>query len=166
VAGPARRDQVGPGQESVWDYPRPPRVERSGRRVRIVLGGVEIVDTTEAVRVLETSHPPTWYVPLSALRDVEVRPSARTTVCEFKGRATYLTLEAGGRVERDVAWTYPDPAPGFALLAGRVAVYPGRMDACSVDDELVEPQPGGFYGGWITRDVVGPFKGAPGTLGW
>jgi uncharacterized protein (DUF427 family) len=161
-----RRDAPGPGQESVWDYPRPPRLEPSDRRIRIRLGGRLIVDTTAALRVLETSHPPTWYVPLAALRDVGVSPTARTSVCEYKGLARYLTLTAGDRVEPEVAWTYPEPVAAYAALAGHLAVYPGRMDACMVDDEEVVPQPGGFYGGWITADVVGPFKGGPGTLGW
>jgi len=156
----------GPGQESVWDYPRPPRVEPSTRRVRIRLGGVTVVDTTDAVRVLETSHPPAWYVPLAAVRFGELVREARTTVCEFKGRAAYWTVVAGGARALAAAWGYPDPAPGYEVLADRFTVYPERMDACWVDDERVEPQPGGFYGGWVTADVVGPFKGGPGSWGW
>ncbi len=155
-----------PGQESVWDYPRPPRVEPATRRVRIILGGVVIADTGAALRVLETSHPPTYYVPFDALTGVELRPEPQTTVCEFKGRAAYWTLAAGGRVAESAAWSYPEPTAPFVALAGHLTVYPERMDACHVDEELVTPQPGGFYGGWITADVVGPFKGGPGTWGW
>jgi uncharacterized protein (DUF427 family) len=161
-----RPDPPAPGQESAWDYPRPPRVELSARRVRIVLGGRTIVDTTDAVRVLETSHPPAWYVPLTALRDAELIREPRSTVCEFKGRATYWTVATEGASAAEAAWGYPDPAPGYEALAGRFTVYPERMDAVYVDDELVEPQPGGFYGGWITSDVAGPFKGGAGTGGW
>lgn len=161
-----RAESPGPGQESVWDYPRPPAVEPSERRVRIVLGGVTIVDTTEAVRVLETSHPPTWYVPFDALTDCSREADGRRTLCEFKGQARYWTLEAGGRRTQSAAWSYPEPAPGYELLRGRFTVYPSQMDACFVDDEQVRSQEGDFYGGWITSDVVGPFKGGPGTWGW
>jgi uncharacterized protein (DUF427 family) len=160
------RVNPGPGQESVWDYPRPPRVERSLRRVRIVLGGVTIADTADAVRVLETSHPPAWYVPFAALTGVAVQPEPRGTVCEFKGRAAYWTLTAGGVTAREAGWSYPQPLTGYEALADRLTVYPERVDACYVDDERVVPQPGGFYGGWITDDVVGPFKGGPGSWGW
>jgi uncharacterized protein (DUF427 family) len=166
MRGHRRRVEPGPGQESVWDYPRPPALEASTRRVRVELGGVVIVDTTAAWRILETSHPPTWYLPLAAFRDVALIETGRTSHCEWKGRAHYLTLAAGTRTEPDVAWMYPDPVPAYAALGDHLALYPGRMDACWIDDELVEAQPGGFYGGWITGDVVGPFKGARGTLGW
>ena len=155
-----------PGQESAWDYPRPPRVEPSTRRVRIVLGGVTVVDTDRALRTLETSHPPTYYVPFDALRDAEPSRTPTTTVCEFKGRAAYWDLTAGGTTAREVGWSYPEPTPAFAALRDHLAVYPGRVDACWLDDERVRPQEGGFYGGWITDDVAGPFKGGPGTWGW
>ncbi len=161
-----RRVEPGAGQESVWDYPRPPAIVASTRRVRVELGGVLIADTTAAWRVLETSHPPTWYLPHEDFRDVEMVNTGRSSHCEWKGRAGYLTLAAGGRTEADVAWAYPDPVAAYGAIAGHLALYPGRMDACWVDDERVEPQPGGFYGGWITSDVVGPFKGGAGTLGW
>lgn len=156
----------GAAAESVWDYPRPPRVEPDARRVRVELAGRVICDTGEAVRVLETSHPPTWYLPREAFAGVELRPSARRTTCEFKGTASYLTLVVGDREERDAAWSYDAPRPGYEALAGRLCVYPSRVDACWVDDERVTPQEGDFYGGWITSDVVGPFKGGPGTIGW
>jgi uncharacterized protein (DUF427 family) len=152
--------------ESVWDYPRPPRVEGSSRRVRIMLAGRTILDTTDAVRVLETSHPPSWYAPVDAFRDVELVVTDRHTVCEFKGRATYYDLVTGEVRAAQAAWTYLDPAPGFEVLAGRVAVYPSRVERCLVDDEVVAAQEGDFYGGWITAEVVGPFKGGPGTRRW
>jgi uncharacterized protein (DUF427 family) len=131
-----------------------------------VLGGAVVVDTVEAVRVLETSHPPTWYVPAAAFAGVDLRDTGRRSTCEFKGRAHYLTLASPAATAREAAWTYPDPLPGYEALVGMVAVYPGRVDRCLVDDEVVRPQEGGFYGGWITDDLVGPFKGGPGTLGW
>lgn len=155
-----------PHKESVWDYPRPPRVERSQRRVQVVLGGIEIADTVAAMRVLETSHPPTWYLQETALRDVTVTRTARTSVCEFKGPAVYLDLAAGGVVAAAAAWTYPAPTGSFGLLRGHVAIYPSRVDACTVDGEVVDAQTGDFYGGWITSDITGPFKGGPGTTGW
>ncbi|MET0975995.1 MAG: DUF427 domain-containing protein [Leifsonia sp.] len=154
------------GQESVWDYPRPPRIEPVDRRVSIVLGGDVIVDTRDVVRVLETSHPPVYYLPLSAFRDGVVVPAAGSSYCEFKGAARYLTLSTPARSAERAAWTYPSPEPGYELLRDRIAVYAGRVDEARVDGEVVVPQPGGFYGGWITTDVVGPFKGGQGTLGW
>ena len=153
--------------ERVADYPRPPRLERSPRRVRIVLGGETVVDTGAAWRVMETYHPPSYYVPADAFTPGALQPSpGRGSVCEWKGRAVYYTIQAGGAVARDAGWGYPDPTPAFAAIAGHVAVYPGRMDACYVGDDLVVPQEGGFYGGWITPDLVGPFKGGPGTMFW
>ena len=152
--------------ERAKDYPRPPRLERSTRRIRVVLGGVTIVDSTECWRVLETWHPPSWYIPPAAFAPGTLRPASGNSFCEWKGRARYHDLVAGGRVGTRVARSYPDPTPGFADLAGYVALYAGRVEACLVDDERVTPQAGGFYGGWITSDVEGPFKGAPGTEGW
>ena len=160
------RIEPGPGQESVWDYPRPPRVERSGKQVVVVLGGVEVCRTTAAFRVLETSHPPTWYLPVDDWRPGSLQPAQGTSFCEWKGVARYLDVVGGERRESRVAWTYPDPVAAYDVLLGTVAVYPGRMDACTVDGQTVRPQEGGFYGGWVTDDVVGPFKGAPGTMGW
>lgn len=156
----------GPGQESVWDYPRPPRVEPVSGRVTVTLGGVRIVDTTSAVRVLETSHPPVYYVPRADVADGAISPAAGDSWCEFKGRAGYLTLTAGATVAERSAWFYPAPTPGYELLVDRIAIYPAAMDQCTVDGEVVTAQDGDFYGGWITRDIVGPFKGAPGTWGW
>lgn len=163
-----RPDQPAPGQESVWDYPRPPRVEPSDRRVRIICGGRTVVDTRDAVRVLETSHPPTWYVPMAALEGARLVPTRRRSWCEFKGRAAYWDIALDGDAGQcaEAAWSYPSPTQGYGALAGMFTVYPDRVDACLVDDEQVRPQAGGFYGGWITDDVAGPFKGEPGTLGW
>jgi uncharacterized protein (DUF427 family) len=151
----------GPGQESVWEYPRPPRIEPTSRRIRVVLGEETIVDTRRALRVLETSHPPVYYVPSADVAAGVLEDAARTTFCEFKGGARYFAVRSGARIERDAAWTY-DTGP----LAGHVAFYAARMDGCYVDDELATPQAGSFYGGWITSDLVGPFKGEPGTSGW
>lgn len=150
----------------MWDYPRPPVARPSARRVTVVLGGVTIADTRAAIRVLETSHPPTWYLPREAFLEGALRATTGSSVCEWKGRAGYFDLVGGGRVVKRAAWSYPNPTPEFAVLAGHVALYAGAVDACYVDDERVTPQPGGFYGGWITRDVVGPFKGGAGSMGW
>lgn len=154
------------GQESVWNYPRPPRVERSRERVVVRLGGEVIADTTEAVRVLETSHPPVYYLPRSAFAADSLVPAEGSSYCEFKGEAAYLSVRAGSAVADRAAWFYPEPSPGFESLRGYVALYPGAMDSCEVDGELVSPQAGGFYGGWITTRVVGPFKGEPGSSLW
>jgi uncharacterized protein (DUF427 family) len=152
--------------ESVWDYPRPPRVEPSGERVVIRLGGEVIADTTEALRVLETSHPPAYYLPRSAFIDGVLERAAGSSFCEFKGAARYLTLRTADATAERSGWYYPSPSPGFEALVDHVAVYPGAMDSCEVNGELVRPQAGGFYGGWITSRVAGPFKGEPGTQGW
>jgi len=152
--------------ESVWDYPRPPRAEPSTRRIRVVFGGVTVADTTHAIRVLETSHPPAYYVPPEDVRSEYLRPSRRRTYCEFKGQASYYDLVAGEREVRDAAWYYPDPNERFAAIRDHVAFYPGRVDACFVDEEEVVAQAGDFYGGWLTSDIEGPFKGGPGTAGW
>ncbi|KQP01725.1 DUF427 domain-containing protein [Leifsonia sp. Leaf264] len=154
------------GQESVWDYPRPPLIEQIDARVRIRLGGTVIVDTRDVVRVLETSHPPVYYLPIADFSPGSVIPAAGSSFCEFKGSARYFSLTSGDATAERAAWTYPTPEPGYELLRDRVAVYAGQVDDASVDGEIVVPQPGGFYGGWITSTVVGPFKGEPGTLGW
>ncbi len=155
------------GQESVWDYPRPPRLEPSSRRIRDMLGGVTIADSRRALRVLETSHPPTYYVPPQDVRWEFLEPSlGAASMCEWKGAARYFNVNAGGRRAPRSAWSYQQPAPAFAKLAHHLAFYVAQMDACFVDDEQALPQPGGFYGGWVTTDVRGPFKGEPGTEGW
>ncbi len=159
-------ERPGPGQESAWDYPRPPRLERSDERVVIELGGVRVAETTSAYRVLETSHPPTYYLPFTDFADGSLRPCDGSSWCEWKGTASYFDVIGGGRVAARQAWCYPDPSADFVALRDHVAVYPGGMDRCLVDDEVVTPQAGGFYGGWVTSRVVGPFKGEPGTWGW
>lgn len=166
MRGPVQPDPPGPGQESVWDYPRPPRVEPSSREVVVVLGGVEVCRTRSALRVLETSHPPVWYLPRTDWLPGALAPGRGSSFCEFKGTASYVDLAGGDRVEPAAGWWYPEPAAGFGLLRDAVAVYPGRTDRCTVDGEVVRPQQGGFYGGWITGDVVGPFKGPPNTRFW
>jgi uncharacterized protein (DUF427 family) len=149
--------------ESVWDYPRPPRVEPSAARVVVELDGQVLADTRRSLRVLETSHPPVFYIPAADVRVDRLRPSARRpTVCEFKGAARYY--DAGDRSA--VAWSYASPSPGYEAIAGCYAFYPGRVDRATVDGEQVVAQPGDFYGGWITSAVTGPFKGGPGTTGW
>lgn len=154
--------------ESVWDYPRPPRVEPTGEHVVVEHHGRRVVDTRRALRVLETSHPPTYYLPVADIASGVLEParSGRHTVCEFKGTAQYWDLVVGGVRVAEVGWSYPRPRPGYEALVGHVALYPGRVDRVSVDDEVVQPQPGDFYGGWITSRVRGPFKGGPGTSGW
>jgi len=134
--------------------------------LRVVLDGTVIARTGRGFRVLETSHPPNYYFPPDDIADGVLTGSRGASFCEFKGQAHYFDVRSGDRVERDAAWGYAKPSAGFEPIRGYVAFYPGRMDACFVDDELVVAQPGGFYGGWITADVVGPFKGGPGTRGW
>ncbi|MCU1514618.1 MAG: hypothetical protein JWO10_1708 [Microbacteriaceae bacterium] len=161
-----KREKPGPGQESVWDYPRPPRVEPVSDRIVIRLGGEVVADTTDAVRVLETSHPPVYYLPRSAFTGGSLEPAAGSSFCEFKGAARYLSVRSGDTGAERSAWFDPTPSAGYELLVDRVAVYPSAMDDCTVAGESVTPQAGDFYGGWITSRVVGPFKGEPGTLGW
>jgi uncharacterized protein (DUF427 family) len=161
-----KRKPVGPGQESVWDYPRPPRVEPERRIVRIVLGGVTIATSDRALRVLETSHPPGIYLPPEAFIEGSFRPNPHRTVYEWKGHAEYWDLCGGEATRVAAAWSYPEPRPGFEAIEGYLSTYPGRVDACYLGDELVRPQEGSFYGGWITDEIVGPFKGAAGTIGW
>jgi uncharacterized protein (DUF427 family) len=160
------RIEPGPGQESVWDYPRPPRIEDSSEHVRVIFGGETIAETRRAKRVLETSGPPTYYIPPEDVRRELLVPTPRTTICEWKGQAAYFTLRCGDAVAMEAAWSYPDPNPAFAAIKDYLAFYPGRVDACYVDGERVQAQDGDFYGGWITRRIVGPFKGEPGSEGW
>ncbi|MGD8474463.1 MAG: DUF427 domain-containing protein [Anaerolineae bacterium] len=161
-----QRIEPGPGQESVWDYPRPPRVEDSEKHIRVVFAGVVIADTRRAKRVLETSHPPVYYIPPEDIRMEYLAQTDRASWCEWKGRASYYSITVNGRRATNAAWFYPDPQNAYAAIRNHVAFYPQQMDACYVDGERVQPQPGGFYGGWITSDVVGPFKGGLGTTGW
>jgi len=166
VARRPRPDPVHPGQESVWQYPRPPRAERVARRAVIRHAGVLVADTADLVRVLETSHPPTYYLPRVAFGE-RLRPVRRLTFCEWKGAARYVDVVVPGAPRLpEVGWWYPEPDDRYPELADRVAVYAGPFDEVTLDGERVSPQPGGFYGGWVTADVIGPFKGDPGTWGW
>jgi len=161
-----KRVEPRPGQESVWDYPRPPRLEDSQSHIRVVFNGVTIADTHRAKRVLETSHPPVYYI---SPQDVDMQYLASvggTTWCEWKGQAHYYNIAVNGKQSANVAWYYPRPNVDFAAIKDYLAFYPDKVDACFVDDEQVQSQAGGFYGGWITSDIVGPFKGEPGTRGW
>lgn len=162
----SQRIEPQPGQESVWDYPRPPLLEPTSQRIRIVFNGETIVDTTQAYRVLETSHPPVYYLPPEDIQMQYLQSSQRTSFCEFKGRATYWTVQVGDRQAPDAAWSYASPSQRFEPMRNYLAFYPSRMDACFVDDEQVQSQAGDFYGGWITANIVGPFKGGTGTWGW
>ncbi|MGA8217498.1 MAG: DUF427 domain-containing protein [Solirubrobacterales bacterium] len=154
-------------KESVWDYPRPPRVERLDRHVRVVLGGETIAESDRALRVLETAGPPTIYIPREDIReDVLIDAEDVRTECEWKGTASYVHAEAGGKRAQRVAWHYPAPNRGYEELEGHLAFYPRRVDAAYLDDEEVTPQPGAYYGGWITSEIEGPFKGEPGSEGW
>lgn len=154
-------EPTAPGQESVWDYPRPPRIERTSKELAVHFGDTEIARTTAGQRVLETSHPPTYYLPLADVRSGVLRKAEGQTLCEFKGQATYYDVVVGDRVAPRAAWGYRD-----GPLADHVAFYAGPMDRCTVDGVVVTPQEGGFYGGWITPDLAGPFKGGPGTRFW
>jgi len=160
------RVKPGPGQESVWDYPRPPAIEKFQGSIEIVFGGEKILRCTNAYRILETSHPPTYYIPISAFAQGVVIPAEGSSFCEWKGRASYYSLSVDGKVSSRCAWGYLEPNPRFADLKGCISVYASKVDECYVNDELVQSQEGDFYGGWITSNIVGPFKGAPGTWGW
>ena len=163
---PIKPEAPGPGQESVWDYPRPPALRRCERRVRIVLEGETLADTVGALCVLETSHPPTYYLPPADIDMQLLHEITSSSWCEWKGVASYYDIVCPGRTLTRAAWTYHHPERRYATLKDHVAFYAHLMDACYVGDEKVQPQPGNFYGGWVTSDVVGPFKGEPGTLGW
>eukprot|EP00181_Compsopogon_caeruleus_P006418 CAMPEP_0184680158 /NCGR_PEP_ID=MMETSP0312-20130426/3046_1 /TAXON_ID=31354 /ORGANISM="Compsopogon coeruleus, Strain SAG 36.94" /LENGTH=194 /DNA_ID=CAMNT_0027130097 /DNA_START=156 /DNA_END=740 /DNA_ORIENTATION=+ len=165
---PEVKQHPGPGQESCWDYPRPPRLEMVSRRLRVIHGGQTLADSVAGYRVCETYHPPTYYIPREDCRMDLLQPGSGSSYCEFKGRAQYFHLptpNADGMV-RDVAWSYPKPTTEYAPIREHLAFYSHKVDSCLVDNEQVTPQPGAFYGGWITSDVVGPFKGGPGTMGW
>jgi uncharacterized protein (DUF427 family) len=166
VPPPATRDIPGPGQESVWDYPRPPRVEPVAARIRVVVAGVTIADTTRALRVLETAGAPVYYVPPDDARMDLLRRTEHASACEFKGIATYHDIVVGDRVVNNGAWSYRQPSAGYEVIRDHLAFYAWRVDEAWVGAERATPQPGRFYGGWVTSQVVGPFKGGPGTFGW
>ena len=159
-------DKPGPGQESVWDYPRPPRLESSSSRIRIIVGEQTIADSRNAQRILETSHPPVYYIPPGDIAMEYLTETSHRSFCEWKGMAGYYDVTLPDRQIRQAAWFYSNPSQRFSQLADHVAFYPSKMDACFVDGEQVQAQAGDFYGGWITSKIVGPFKGAPGTHGW
>ncbi len=159
---PPWADPPAPGQESVWDYPRPPRVETVDRLLRVVHGEWTIAETRDGLRVVETAGAPTYYFPQSAVDDTRLRPSAGRSFCEWKGEAVHW--QVGG--SPDAAWSYPDPYPEFDAIRGWIAFHPARVDACWLDGVRAEPQPGGYYGGWVTPDLAGPIKGGPGSSAW
>ena len=154
------------GQESVWDYPRPPRLEAVSKKVTIIYNGVTICETCQAQRVLETSHPPNYYLPPGDIQMQYLQISPQSSFCEWKGRATYYTLTVGDQQLINIAWAYLEPTVNFAAIKDYLAFYAHPMDACYVGEDLVTPQPGNFYGGWVTPDIVGPFKGVPNSWGW
>jgi len=154
------------GTESVWDYPRPPRIEKVSKHVQVFFCGELIADTWAAFRVLETSHPPTYYIPPEDTRLELLQKTYKRTLCEYKGVADYYDLKVDDRVSKNAAWNYPNPTHEYELLRNYLSFYPSRVDDCYVDGERVRAQEGDFYGGWITDNIVGPFKGAPGTEGW
>lgn len=154
------------GQESVWDFPRPPRLEPTSKHIRVVFAGEVIADTNQVLRMLETSHPPTYYLPITAVKQEFLVFAGNTSFCEFKGSAKYYDIKIGDQIAKQAAWYYPAPSPKYPNLQGHIAFYAGKMEACFVNDEKVTPQEGQFYGGWITSDLAGPFKGGEGTWGW
>ena len=159
-------EPTAPGQESVWSYPRPPVLEPTSRRLRIVHQGVVVADTVRGLRLLETSHPPTYYMPPEDIAPGVLAPGHGSSFCEWKGVASYLDVLVGDGRLKAVAWTYPSPASAYDSLKNHVAFYAAPFDACFVDEERVRPQPGGFYGGWVTSLQAGPFKGVPRSAGW
>ncbi len=161
-----QRVEPGPGQESVWDYPRPPALEQVADQVRIMLAGECIVNSSGTYRVLETSHPPVYYIPAGDVRRDILVPEKHTSGCEFKGTAHYWSLEVNETRSANAAWSYPNPTAAFEPITDYLAFYASRVDSCWVGDKRVQSQAGDFYGGWITDNVVGPFKGEPGTWGW
>jgi uncharacterized protein (DUF427 family) len=156
----------GPGQESVWDYPRPPAVESVEARLQVWFAGVALADTVHGLRVIETSSPPVYYFPQEDVRRDFLTLMIHTTLCEWKGVATYWNVSIRGRRQEAVGWSYPNPEPGYERLKRHFAFYPGLVDECHVGDQKVLPQPGDYYGGWVTSNIVGPFKGTAGTQLW
>ncbi len=154
------------GQESVWDYPRPPILQATRKHLKIIFNQVIIAETTRAFRVLETSHPPVYYFPPEDVRTEFLSEAGGSSFCEWKGRAGYYDLQVGEKSAKNAGWFYAEPTLKFAKIKNFIAFYPSKMDACFADDERVQSQEGDFYGGWITKDIVGPFKGGAETWGW
>lgn len=163
---PERIVEPGEGQESVWDFPRPPSLQRVHRPVRVVFSNVEVANTDRAQRICETASPPTYYIPREDVQMALLQPLTRASMCEWKGQASYFDVVADGKVAAAAAWCYETPFSPFGPVAGWLAFMPAAMDACYVGDDKVAAQPGGFYGGWITPELTGPFKGEPGTTHW
>ena len=161
-----KKIKPGPSQESVWDYPRPPKLEPFNGHIRIILGGEVIADSNRCMRMLETSHPPTYYIPKDDFKEGTLHETDGSSFCEFKGEAHYYDIKPSQKIARRSGWGYKQPSSSYPLLKDTVAVYAHMMDACYVNDELVQAQEGDFYGGWITKAIVGPFKGGAGTWGW
>ncbi len=159
-------DPLSDGQESVWEYPRPPRVESDSRLIIVQFGGAVIAESTSAFRVLETSHPPVFYIPPENVRVELLTATSGTTWCEYKGEARYYDIAVGDQVSELAAWCFPEPQPGFERIQHAIAFYPERVQRATVGGEQVIPQPSGFYGGWVTSEIAGPFKGEPGSEGW
>jgi uncharacterized protein (DUF427 family) len=159
-------DRPGEGQESVWDYPRPAICQPSARHIRIIHRGHMLADTARAWRTLETSHPPTYYIPTADITMAHLAPNPHRSLCEWKGQAHYWDVTIGEDHFPAAAWSYPAPTPAFLPIAGFIAFYPEPFEQCLVDGEPITPQPGGFYGGWISRHEAGPFKGGPGSRFW
>ena len=155
----------GPGQESVWDYPRPPELRASNRHVLVRYGDFILADSMSTIRILETASPPTYYIPAVDVHSEYLVAAAGSSFCEWKGAARYWSLQTGTLSAPEIAWSYPDPTVRFRTIAGYFSFYPGKV-ACYVNEERVRPQRGGFYGGWVTRDIAGPYKGEPGTSHW
>ena len=148
-------------RELVWDYPQTPRIEDVIQPIKIIFNGVTIADSLNAKRVLEKAHPPVYYLPLEEIKGKYLQASSQRTWCEWKGEAYYYDIVVGDTISKNAAWYYPNPAPDFDEIREYVAFYAGKMEACYVGEELVEPQAGDFYGGWITSTIEGPFKGGP-----
>lgn len=163
---PVPNPLTGPDQESVWSYPRPPRLEPVAARLRVIFDNLVIADTVAGYRVLETSHPPTYYLPLADVRPESLVPAPGGSFCEWKGQAIYFTVVGSTRRAERAAWSYPAPTAPFSAIGGHVAFFASLMDSCFVGDQQVTPQPGKFYGGWITSQIIGPFKGEPGSDWW
>lgn len=155
-----------PGQESVWDYPRPARLENTNKHLKVICNGIVLAETNKGKRVLETSHPPAYYFPPEDVKVEYLIATSKKGLCEWKGYWQYYDVSIGDKYINQAAWAYFAPTPGFESIQGYYGFIASLMDACYVNDELVTPQAGDFYGGWITADIVGPFKGGPGTWGW
>ena len=153
-------------KESVWDYPRPPGIELYPGLIEIVHRGYNLASSSRVFRVLETSHPPVYYIPPEDVMMELLRKNGRTSMCEFKGMAVYFDLVTTEERINNAAWCYDNPRRGFEDIKGCLAFYPSKLEACYVDGEMVKAQEGDFYGGWITSNIEGPFKGGPGTRGW